>query len=136
MKLIEASRLDSIADYAIREVAVPVPGPQEVLIEVLACGVGYVDSLVSLGRYQVKPALPHTPGQEVGGRIAALGAQVERLAIGDRVMARVSGGFAQYVRAQARDVQTIPASMTAGQAAAFRVNYLTALHGLRDRAAL
>lgn len=136
MKLIEASRLDSIADYAIREVEVPVPGPQEVLIEVLACGVGYVDSLVSLGRYQVKPTLPHTPGQEVGGRITAVGAQVERLAIGDRVMARVSGGFAQFVRAQARDVQTIPASMTAAQAAAFRVNYLTALHGLRDRAAL
>jgi NADPH2:quinone reductase len=136
MKIIEASRLDSIADYAIREVAVPVPGPQEVLIEVFACGVGYVDSLVSLGRYQVKPTLPHTPGQEVGGRIAALGAQVERLVIGDRVMARVSGGFAQFVRAQARDVQTIPASMSEAQAAGFRVNYLTALHGLRDRAAL
>ena len=95
----------------------PVPGPREVLIQVVACGVGYVDSLVSLGRYQVKPALPHTPGQEVGGRIAAVGAQVEGLAIGDRVMARVSGGFAQYVRAAVSDVKAIPAAMSEAQAA-------------------
>ena len=40
MKLIEASRLDSIADYAIREVEIPVPGPREVLVQVVACGVG------------------------------------------------------------------------------------------------
>lgn len=136
MKIVEARTLDSIADYAMREVEVPVPGTGQVLISVQACGVGYVDALVSLGRYQVKPTLPHTPGQEVGGRIAALGPQVAGLSVGDRVMARVTGGFAQSVVAAAGDVLRIPDGMTAAQAAGFRVNYLTALHGLRDRAAL
>jgi NADPH2:quinone reductase len=136
MKIVEARTLESIADYAMREVPMPVPEANQVLIGVHACGVGYVDALVSLGRYQVKPSLPHTPGQEVSGHIAALGSAVTGLAVGDRVMARVTGGFAQFVNVAAGDVLRIPDRMSTAQAAAFRVNYLTALHGLRDRGAL
>ena len=136
MKIVEARSLESLADYAMRDADVPVPGPGEVVIEVAACGVGYVDSLVSLGRYQVKPPLPHTPGQEVAGRVSALGEGVSGLAVGERVMATVRGGFAQFARAAALDVWKIPPRLKFTQAAGFRVNYLTALHGLRDRAQL
>jgi NADPH2:quinone reductase len=107
-----------------------------VRIKVAACGVGYVDALVSLGRYQVKPALPHTPGGEAGGVVDALGEGVAGLAVGDRVMAQVRGGFAQYALAPAAGVLRIPEAMSFEQASGFRINYLTALHGLRDRAAL
>lgn len=134
MKIVQAERLDSIADYCLREGAVPAPGAGEVLLKVAACGVGYVDALVALGRYQVKPVLPHTPGQEAGGTIAAVGAGVAGLAVGDRVMANVKGGFAEYSLAPATSVSKIPERMTFAQAAGFRINYLTALHGLRDRA--
>lgn len=136
MKFVQASTLNSIADYRLLEGEAPKPGPGEVLIKVAACGVGYVDALVALGRYQVKPPLPHTPGKEVGGWVEAVGAGVDGLAPGDRVMASVRSGFAQFALAPAADTVKIPERMSFAQASGFRVNYLTALHGLRDRGAL
>ena len=136
MKFVQASTLDSIADYRLLEGETPRPGQGEVLIKVAACGVGYVDALVALGRYQVKPPLPHTPGKEVGGWVEAVGAGVDGLAPGDRVMASVRGGFAQFALAPAADTVKIPERMSFAQASGFRVNYLTALHGLRDRGVL
>ncbi|PZQ65109.1 MAG: quinone oxidoreductase [Phenylobacterium zucineum] len=136
MRKVEAATLESIADYRLIETPVPAPGAGEVVVQVAACGVGYVDALVALGRYQVKPPLPHTPGQEVGGWIAAVGEGVTGLAAGDRVMATVRGGFGEYAAGPAAGAQKIPDGMDFAQAAGFRINYLTALHGLRDRAAI
>lgn len=136
MKRVQADTLDSIADYRLIEVDAPAPGKGQVLVRVAACGVGYVDALVSLGRYQVKPPLPHTPGQETGGTIEAVGEGVTGFAPGDRVMAHALGGFQQLALADARAVVKIPDAMTFAQAAGFRINYITALHGLKDRANL
>ena len=136
MKIVEARTLDSIDDYALREANVPVPGPGQVLLRVAACGVGYVDALVALGRYQVKPPLPHVPGQEVGGTVVALGEGVQGRAVGDRVMATVRGGFAEFACAAEADTWRLPPNLTLEHAAVFRLNHLTALHALRDRARL
>lgn len=134
MQAIQASDLESIDSYRRVELPVPQPGPGEVRIRVAACGVGYVDALVSLGRYQVKPALPHIPGGEAAGWVDAIGAGVDGLAIGARVLAQVSGGFAQFALAKATSVRVMPDRMDMAQAAGFRINYVTALHALRDRA--
>lgn len=136
MKKVEAQTLDSIADYKLIDAPVPGAGPGEVVIKIAACGVGYVDALVSLGRYQVKPPVPHTPGQEVGGWIAGIGEGVRDFAPGDRVLATVRGGFAEYAACPASAVVKVPGAMSQAQAAGFRINYITALHGLRDRAQL
>lgn len=136
MKAIQATRLDSLDDYAMLDVPVPAPGDGEVRIRVAACGVGYVDALTALGRYQVKPPLPFIPGVEVAGRIDALGVGVAGLSVGDRVLAQVRAAFAQQAIAPAPIVSRIPDNMSFEQAAGFRTNYLTALHGLRDRACL
>lgn len=136
MKRVQADSLESIADYRLIEVDPPTPCPGQMVIRVKACGVGYVDALVSLGRYQVKPPLPHVPGQEVGGLIEAIGETVTGLAVGDRVMAHAQGGFQEMALADARAVVKIPDALSFAQAAGFRINYITALHGLRDRAAL
>jgi NADPH2:quinone reductase len=136
MRAIRADTLESLDAYRAVDVPVPQPGPGEVRIRVAACGVGYVDSLVALGRYQVKPPLPHIPGGEVAGRVDALGAGASGFSAGDRVMAQVRGGFAEYAIAPVASVARIPDNMRFGQAAGFRINYLTALHGLRDRARL
>ena len=136
MRFVQASALDSIDGYRLLEGETPRAGAGEVVIRIAACGVGYVDALVALGRYQVKPPLPHTPGQEVGGVIEAVGAGVEHLEPGDRVMATVRGGFAEFARTPAALVVKIPEAMSFTQAAGFRINAITALHGLRDRAAL
>jgi NADPH2:quinone reductase len=59
------------------------------------------------------------------------------LQVGDRVMASArTGGFAELAAGPAASAVRIPANMSFAQAAGFRVNYLTALHGLRDRADL
>ena len=136
MKAIQTADLSSIDNYAPVDLPVPQPGEGEVRIRVAACGVGYVDALVALGRYQVKPPLPHVPGAEIGGLVDALGPGVTGFAIGERVLAQARGGFAEYAIASKRAVSRIPDRMRMNQAAGFRVNYGTALHGLRDRASL
>jgi NADPH2:quinone reductase len=96
---------------------------------------GYVDALVALGGYQVQPPLPFTPGQEVAGRVVEVCGDVGSILPGDRVMGMVfGGGLAQFAAVPAAAVSKLPTNMTFAQAACFRINYLTALHGLRDRA--
>lgn len=136
MRYVQAQTLNSIDDYALLEGETPAPGDGEVLIRVAACGVGYVDALVALGRYQVKPPLPYTPGQEIAGIVEAVGAGVTRVAPGDRVLASAPGGFAEFAVAAASAVHAMPDAMSFDQAAGFPINHLTALHGLRDRGAL
>ena len=136
MKAVRSESLNSIDDYTVVDLALPEPAEGQVRLKIAMCGIGYVDALVALGRYQVKPPLPHIPGGEVAGIIDAVGAGVEGVAPGTRVLARVAGGFSEYGIARVRDIHPIPASMTFAQAASFVVNYVTALHGLRDRGSL
>lgn len=136
MKAIRAASVASLEEYAEVELPLPEPRPSEVRIKVAFCGVGYVDALMALGRYQVKPPLPHVPGGEISGWVDAVGAGVTGLAAGDRVMAQVRGGFAELAIADAASVRKLPDRMRLEQAAGFGINYLTALHGLRDRARL
>lgn len=137
MKLIQAHKIDSLDDYEIVEAPVPIAGDGEVLIRVAACGMGYVDALLARGEYQVKPPLPFTPGQETGGIVEAVGTNVKGMRPGDRVMAATfGGGLAEFITVPITSVFAIPGNMTFAQAAIFRINYLTAIHGLVDRATL
>ena len=70
---------------AIEEIPVPVPGPGEVLVKVLACGVCHTDLHAADGDWPAKPKLPFVPGHEVAGVVAALGPGVSRLKEGDSV---------------------------------------------------
>jgi len=90
--------------------------------------------MTALGGYQVKPRLPNTPGSELAGVIDAIGEGVDALALGDRVSA--GGHYAEYVLAPAGAVSPIPERLSFEQAAVSRVDYVTALHGLKDRGRL
>ncbi|MEJ0016497.1 MAG: zinc-dependent alcohol dehydrogenase family protein [Acetobacteraceae bacterium] len=68
----------------LRAIAVPSPGPGQVLLRVHACAVCRTDLHVIDGDL-TKPTLPLIPGHEIIGHVAALGAGVERFALGDRV---------------------------------------------------
>lgn len=136
MRIVQADALSSFDDYHIVEGPLPTPGPGQVRIAVRACGVGYVEALTALGGYQVQPKLPNTPGGEIAGVIDAVGESVGDAWVGQRVMAQVGGGFVEYALAPAAAVTPIPEGVSLEQAATFRVNYQTALHGLRDRANL
>ncbi|MCC5856707.1 MAG: NADPH:quinone oxidoreductase family protein [Ectothiorhodospiraceae bacterium] len=136
MKAVQADNLDALDAYRVVDLPTPAPGDGQVRIRVAYCSIGYVDALIALGRYQTKPALPHVPGSEVAGVIDSIGPGVTGLRPGMRVLASVQGGFAQYAAAEAKDVKVLPDGMTLPQAAVFRGNYLTAMHGLMDRGSL
>lgn len=117
------------------EQAAPACGPREVRIAVTAAGVNFVDGLLVQGRYQVKPPVPFTPGNEVAGRVAEVGVEVSGFAVGDRVFANVGfGGFVSEVVVDARRVMHTPDALSDGQAATFTQSYMTAWFALRERA--
>lgn len=111
----------------------PVPGPGEVVLRVVACGVNYPDLLLIQDRYQIRPPRPFAPGSEVAGSIAAIGPEVSGLAIGDRVMAICSwGGMSEQVLVPAALCVPVPAGMPLDVAAAFQLTYGTAHYALAD----
>jgi NADPH2:quinone reductase len=112
----------------------PSPGPGKVVVAVRAAGVNYVDGLFVQGKYQIKPPLPFTPGGEVAGDVVAIGAGVEGIAMGDRVLAMPwLSGFASHVELPAGAVVPIPGDLTYGQAAALVQSYGTMLFSLTRR---
>jgi NADPH:quinone reductase len=133
MKAVVAESLESLDSYQLKDIDKPAAGPGQVLIRVAACGVGYVDSLVALGQYQVKPPVPHTPGQEVAGIVDAVGEGVSHVAPGDRVMTMTAKGFAQYAVAAAPMVVKLPDALSFAEGASLPLNYITAMHALKDR---
>jgi NADPH2:quinone reductase len=136
MKAIQADRIESLADYAEVDTAEASAGAGQLRIRVAAVGVGYVDSLVALGRYQVKPKVPHIPGSEISGIVDAIGEGVAGWRPGDRVVALGGRGFAEFAIAPAALSAKLPDGLSVEQGAALPLNYLTALHGLKDRGRL
>lgn len=116
----------------------PEPGQGEVLIEVKAAGVNYPDTLIIRDLYQFKPPRPFTPGTEVAGTVAAVGAGVDRVQPGDSVFAILmnNGGFASHAIGKEHEVTTLPAGMSHQEAAAFMMTYATSYYALKDRADL
>ncbi|MEZ5739895.1 MAG: NADPH:quinone oxidoreductase family protein [Burkholderiaceae bacterium] len=119
------------------EVADPVPGKDEVIIDMKAAGVNFPDVLIIQNKYQAKPDLPFSPGAELAGVISAVGEGVTRWKVGDRVIGSSGhGAFAEKVRVAAKKVIAIPEDVGFDTAAAFTLTYGTSYHALADRAAL
>ncbi|WP_457100081.1 NADPH:quinone oxidoreductase family protein [Microbacterium sp. P5_E9] len=118
------------------EVPVPAPGPDEVLLRVVAVAANFPDVLLARGQYQVRPELPFVPGVECAARVAALGSAVTGFAVGDRVLASKIGLLAEYAAVPASDVWAAPPSLTDAEASGLTVAYQTAWFGLHRRAAI
>ncbi|MBM3485023.1 MAG: NADPH:quinone oxidoreductase family protein [Alphaproteobacteria bacterium] len=137
MRAIIARKLGAPEDLAIEDVPSLVPGKGEVRIDVHAAAINFPDLLVIAGRYQVRPPLPFSPGKECAGVVAALGADVAALRVGDRVMVQVEyGAFAEELVAPATHCYPIPDAMGFDEAAAVGIAYQTAHFALVDRAAV
>ncbi|MBI1186673.1 MAG: zinc-binding dehydrogenase [Alphaproteobacteria bacterium] len=125
---------DDLSGVAVRDVATPDPGPGEALIRVRAASVNFPDMLMCQGKYQFRPDPPFTPGMDMAGEVAALGAGADGPAIGSAVYggARL-GAFADYALAQASALHLKPAHLSFEEAAAFPAASLTAYVALVRR---
>ncbi|MGO9851606.1 MAG: NADPH:quinone oxidoreductase family protein [Steroidobacteraceae bacterium] len=121
----------------VEDIQDPVAGPGQVVIRVHAAGVNFPDALVIQNQYQFTPALPFVPGSECAGVVESLGAGVEHVKPGDRVIAITeSGAFAEKVRVAAGALIPLPEGVDFVTGSAFLLTYGTAYHALTDRAAL
>ena len=101
------------------DVADPVPGPGEVLVEVVASAVNRADLLQRQGRYDPPPGAPAYPGLECAGRVAELGEGVTGWSVGNEVCALLSGGgYAERVAVPEGQVLPLPAGVDVLHAAA------------------
>ena len=113
------------------------PSAGEVRVAVHAAGVSYVDLLVAMGQYQLKPALPAIPGSEFSGIVEAVGKDVDSARIGQRVMVSAFGGaFCEAANVQAKAAIAIPDEMSLEEAAIFKISYSTAYYALVQRGSL
>ncbi|RUZ39319.1 alcohol dehydrogenase catalytic domain-containing protein, partial [Mesorhizobium sp. M7A.F.Ca.US.003.02.1.1] len=116
---------------------VPQPGPGEILIKVHAAGVNRPDVQQRKGAYPPPPGASDLPGLEASGEVAALGDDISRWRIGDRVCALTpGGGYAEYVKVHAGSVLPLPAGFTHTEAAAVPENYFTVWHNVFERGGL
>lgn len=141
---------------------VPVPRPGEALIRVRAASVNHLD--VWLRQGALPAPLPHVPGSDAAGEVAAVGSEVADLAVGDRCLVspvrscgrcaaclggrqpycdafhvwgtEEPGAYAEYVVAARNDLLPLPEGIPWGEAAALPVAGLTAWHMLITRAVL
>lgn len=115
----------------------PVPGAGELLIDVAFAGVNRPDCAQRIGRYPPPPGASPIIGLEVSGRVAALGAGVERWRVGDAVCALTpGGGYAEQCVAPAAHCLPVPSDMTLQEAAALPETCFTVWDNVFVRAAL
>ena len=115
------------------EVPDPVPGPEEVVVDVSATALNRADVLQRMGFYpQPGPAPTHEiPGLELAGRVAARGERATLWQIGDEVMGIVSGGgYAGKIAVHERQLLRVPTPVGLPDAAAIPEVFLTAWDAL------
>ena len=128
---------DGIRALTVGEAPEPHAAPDEVLIEVYAASVSYMDYLMICGGYQMRPTLPYVPGTDAAGVVVACGEKVERFRPGDRVTCENwFGGFAERMTAKASRTARLPANADFIVGSTLLHIYLTAWYALVDRARL
>ena len=109
------------------EAAPPVPGPDQVLINVAATSVNRPDIIQRQGNYPPPPGESKILGLEVAGTIEEVGTEVAGWQVGDRVMSLVAGGgYAEYAAAYAGHLIAIPEMLGFEEAACVCETYITA----------
>src|SRR5947208_1858862 len=97
----------------VEDVADPVLGPGQLLVEVKAASINFPDALIVQGRYQVKTTLPFSPGAEAAGVVRALGEGAKGFEPGDRVVVPTGhGAFAELCVAEAARASKLPEGMS------------------------
>ncbi len=148
----------------LRDWDVPTPGPGQIVVKTLACGVCHTDLHAARGDWPLKPKLPFIPGHEAIGAVCAVGSGVTIVKEGDRVGVpwlysacghceyclsawetvcpdaqfggyTKNGGFAEYILADPNYVAHIPAGLSASEAAPLICAGITTYKGVKETGA-
>ena len=118
-------------------IAVPQPGPGQLLVKVAAAGVNRPDVMQRLGLYPAPKGHSQIPGLEIAGTVVASGEGTHRFMTGHTVMALVNGGgYAQYCVADETVCLPIPAGLDMVEAAAIPEGFFTVWHNVFERGGL
>jgi len=131
MKAIRVHQPGSPEVLNVEEITTPSPDEGQILVQIEAIGLNFVDLYHRKGEYPQQP--PFTPGMEAAGRVDAVGAGVDRFRAGDRVAyAMHPGAYAEYAVVPADRAVSVPVDVSARQAAATMLQGMTAHYLSRD----
>jgi NADPH2:quinone reductase len=132
MKAIRVHEFGGPSVLRCEELPVPDVGTDQVLVQVHAAGVNPVDTYIRSGTYALKPPLPYTPGTDAAGVVAAIGAGVTHLAVGDRVYTAgaLTGAYADFALCRGDQVYPLPDNCGFDGGAALGVPAATAFRAL------
>lgn len=125
VKAIVVSELGGPEQLVLDDIPEPAPGPGQLLVEVDAAGLNFIDTYHRTGLYDL--ALPFTPGLEGAGTVVALGEEAEGFAVGDRVgWNNTLGSYAELTVVPAASAVPIPEGVDSEVVAAVMLQGLTA----------
>jgi len=135
MKALICKKFAPVSELVWEEVADPVAGPGEIIIDVKAAGLNYPDNLIVQGLYQFQPERPFSPGHEGSGVVASVGADVKKHRVGDNVaFFKGFGAFAEKIVVSEKMAFPIPKSFPHNIAGGVFMVYGTSYHALVQRA--
>ena len=135
MKAVICKKFAPVSELVWEEVADPVAGPGEIVVDVKAAGLNYPDNLIVQGLYQFQPERPFSPGHEGSGVVSSVGPDVKMHSVGDSVaFFKGFGAFAEKIVVSERMAFPIPKSFPHKIAAGVFMVYGTSYHGLVQRA--
>jgi NADPH:quinone reductase len=135
MKAIVIARAGGPEVLELRDVPDPEPGPRQIRVLVAATAINRADLLQREGRYPAPEGAPQDiPGLEYAGEVDAVGVDVSRWRIGDRVMGLVGGGsYAERIVTHEDEAVRVPHAMDLTSAAAIPEAFITAHDALFTR---
>ncbi|MBT6284442.1 MAG: NADPH:quinone oxidoreductase family protein [Rhodospirillaceae bacterium] len=134
MRAVVLNEYGSLDNLSLTEFADPVPGPEDIIVDVRATAVNYVDLVIISGKYQFKPDVPFVPGKGPAGIVKSVGSDVTDFAPGDRVVAMAEqGGYAGLTPIHRNNCYHLPDSMSFTDAASMALVYDTAWFSLVER---
>lgn len=137
MKALVSESVGGPETLRLRDMPVPVEGPHDLRVRVLACSINYPDVLIIEDKYQSRPERPFAPGCEIAGVVEAVGSGVTGWKAGDRVIGMIGhGGLAEQAILPAASATPLPEGKSPAQGASLIITYATTIYALADRGRL
>lgn len=136
MKAIRVNQCGVPEVMALEDMPDPLPEAGQVLVRIHAAGVNPVDTYIRAGGQGYAPKLPYTPGVDAAGMVEAVGKNVPKIAVGERVYCSgtLSGAYAEKALCLPTQIHPLPENVSFAQGAAVSVPYATAYRALFHRA--